>query len=115
MKLGIINSAFGQAGMDTAAGLSHIARIGFDTVDIFTEAMTISKKEKFLIARTCEKNDLPIVAQRGINATPPLDQYAKGALFINTLRSIVNDDERWNKKTSRFHVIRRNDEDTNKP
>ena len=54
MKLGIINSAFGQAGMDTATGLSHIARIGFDTVDIFTEAMTISKNEKLLIARTCE-------------------------------------------------------------
>src|SRR6516162_7298678 len=62
MKLGIINSAFGQAGMDTATGLSHIARIGFDTVDIFTEAMTISKNEKLLIARTCEKKDLPIVS-----------------------------------------------------
>jgi len=55
MKLGIINSAFGQAGVDTATGLGHIARIGFDCVDIFTEAMTISKKEKLTIARTCEK------------------------------------------------------------
>lgn len=62
MKLGIINSAFGQAGMDTATGLNHIARIGFDTVDIFTEAMTLSKREKLLIARTCEKNELPIVS-----------------------------------------------------
>jgi len=62
MKLGIINSAFGQAGMDTATGLGHIARIGFDTVDIFTEAMTISKKEKLLIKRTCEKKNLPIVS-----------------------------------------------------
>lgn len=62
MKLGIINSAFGQAGMDTATGLAHIARIGFDTVDIFTEAMTISKKEKLLIARTCDKHSLPIVS-----------------------------------------------------
>ena len=33
--------------------------------------------------------------QRGINASPPQDQYFKGALFINTLRSIVDDDERW--------------------
>ena len=32
---------------------------------------------------------------RGVNATPPQDQYFKGALFINTLRSIVNDDKRW--------------------
>ena len=45
MKLGIINSAFGQSGMDTATGLKHIARIGFDTVDISTEAVGISKKE----------------------------------------------------------------------
>ncbi|MDB6110806.1 MAG: xylose isomerase, partial [Pedosphaera sp.] len=45
MKLGIINSAFEQAGVDTATGLKHIARIGFETVDIFTEAMGISKKE----------------------------------------------------------------------
>ena len=41
------------------------------------------------------KNDRPIVSQRGINATPPQDQYFKGVLFINTLRSIVNDDSRW--------------------
>ena len=62
MKLGIINSAFGQAGVDTATGLKHIARIGFDCVDIFTEAMTISKKEKLLIARTCEKSNLPVIS-----------------------------------------------------
>ena len=48
MKLGIINSAFYQAGVDTATGLKHIARIGFDSVDIFKEAMTLSKKEKLL-------------------------------------------------------------------
>ena len=39
MKLGIINSAFQQAGIDTATGLKHIARIGFDCVDVFTEAV----------------------------------------------------------------------------
>lgn len=62
MKLGIINSAFDQAGVDTATGLKHIARIGFDCVDIFTEAMTISKKEKLLIARTCAKENLPVIS-----------------------------------------------------
>jgi aminopeptidase N len=41
------------------------------------------------------KNDQPIITQRGVNAEPPPDQYFKGALFINTLRSIVNDDARW--------------------
>ncbi len=60
MKLGIINSAFGQAGVDTAIGLQHIARIGFDCVDVFTEAMTITPEEKFLVLDTCRKNNLPI-------------------------------------------------------
>ena len=45
MKLGMINSAFGQAGVETKAGLEHIARIGFDVVDIFTEALTITEEE----------------------------------------------------------------------
>jgi sugar phosphate isomerase/epimerase len=62
MKLGIINSAFAQLGMDTATGLRHIARIGFDCVDIFTEAITISPEEKRIIASTCEKAALPIVS-----------------------------------------------------
>jgi sugar phosphate isomerase/epimerase len=62
MKLGIINSAFDHAGVDTAAGLQHIARIGFDCVDIFTEAMTISPEERRIIARTCEKEHIPIVS-----------------------------------------------------
>lgn len=41
------------------------------------------------------RNREPIIPQRGINATPPQDMYFKGALFINTLRSIVNDDKHW--------------------
>jgi aminopeptidase N len=41
------------------------------------------------------KNVKPIIAERGINAEPPQDQYFKGALFLNTLRSVVNDDPRW--------------------
>ncbi|WP_433975364.1 M1 family metallopeptidase [Tunturiibacter lichenicola] len=41
------------------------------------------------------KNVRPIISARGTNAEPPQDQYFKGALFINTLRSIVDDDARW--------------------
>ncbi len=62
MKLGIINSAFQQAGVDTATGLKHISRIGFDCVDVFTEAVGISKKEVSLVAKTCEKLKLPIIS-----------------------------------------------------
>lgn len=41
------------------------------------------------------QNRQPIIPQRGINATPPQDMYFKGALFIHTLRSIVDDDKKW--------------------
>ena len=41
------------------------------------------------------QNRVPIVAPRGVNKVPPQDMYFKGALFINTLRSIVDDDRRW--------------------
>ena len=41
------------------------------------------------------RNREPIVARRGINAEPPQDMYFKGALFLNTLRSVINDDKRW--------------------
>ena len=41
------------------------------------------------------QNRQPIVTQRGIHRTPPQDMYFKGALFLNTLRSVVDDDARW--------------------
>jgi aminopeptidase N len=41
------------------------------------------------------KNDRPIIPAYGVNATPPEDQYFKGALMLNTLRSIVDDDKKW--------------------
>ncbi len=41
------------------------------------------------------RNRQPILGERGLNRTPPQDQYFKGALFLNTLRSVVNDDSRW--------------------
>lgn len=62
MKLGLINSAFQQVGIDTATGLKEIARIGFDTVDIFTEAVGISRREITLVARRAEQLHLPIVS-----------------------------------------------------
>jgi aminopeptidase N len=35
------------------------------------------------------------VAERGVNADPTEDQYFKGALMLNTLRSVVDDDAKW--------------------
>lgn len=62
MKLGIINSAFAQAGVDTATGLKHISRMGFDCVDIFTEAIGIAKKDVTLLASLSRKLRLPIIS-----------------------------------------------------
>jgi aminopeptidase N len=41
------------------------------------------------------KNLRPILTERGVNAEPDQDQYFKGALMLNTLRSVVNDDKKW--------------------
>jgi aminopeptidase N len=41
------------------------------------------------------RNRTPIIPPHGINAEPPQDMYFKGALFINTLRSVVDDDKKW--------------------
>ena len=49
------------------------------------------------------KNQEPIITTRGVNGEPPQDQYFKGALFINTLRSVVNDDRRWWKLLHDFY------------
>ena len=45
--------------------------------------------------KTKVKNQSPIIAERGVNAEPPQDMYFKGALFLNTLRSAMDDDKRW--------------------
>ena len=41
------------------------------------------------------QNRTPIITQHGIHRDPPQDMYFKGALFLNTLRSVVNDDAKW--------------------
>jgi aminopeptidase N len=42
------------------------------------------------------QNRTPIIRTRGIHQSPQgNDQYFKGALFLNTLRSIVDDDTKW--------------------
>jgi aminopeptidase N len=40
-------------------------------------------------------NRTPIITTRGIHKEPPQDMYFKGALFLNTLRSVVDDDAKW--------------------
>jgi len=62
MKLGLINSAWAQAGRDTGYGIRMTKEIGFDTIDIFTDPLDIDIKERRLIKRECDKAGLPIVS-----------------------------------------------------
>lgn len=41
------------------------------------------------------RNTFPIIGPTGVNHWPTGDMYFKGALFLNTLRSIVDDDDLW--------------------
>ena len=41
------------------------------------------------------RNREPIITPRGIHRTPSQDMYFKGALFLHTLRSVVDDDSAW--------------------
>ena len=40
-------------------------------------------------------NSSPIIGTYGVNKEGSTDMYEKGALFLNTLRHIVNNDEKW--------------------
>lgn len=40
-------------------------------------------------------NDKPLIGQYGVNNEGSGDMYPKGAWLVNTIRSIVNDDEKW--------------------
>lgn len=57
---------------------------GYDTAMIYVNALKKS------VANTS-----PIMGTYGINREGHSDMYVKGMLFLNTLRHVVNDDERW--------------------
>ena len=62
MKLGLINSAWVQAGRGTAFGIRMTKEIGFDTIDIFADPLDIDVKERRLIKDECDRAGLPIVS-----------------------------------------------------
>lgn len=62
MKLGLINSAWVQAGRGTAFGIRKTRELGFDTIDIFADPLEIDVKEKRLIRDECRSVGLPIVS-----------------------------------------------------
>lgn len=62
MKLGLINSAWVQAGQGTAYGIQKTKEIGFDTIDIFADPLDLDIKERRLIKRECDRVGLPIIS-----------------------------------------------------
>jgi sugar phosphate isomerase/epimerase len=62
MKLGLINSAWAQAGRDSAFGIRMTREIGFDTIDIFADPLDLDIKERCLIKRECDRAGLPIIS-----------------------------------------------------
>ncbi len=80
MKLGLINSAFSQAGKGTKYGLEQTKLIGFDTVDIQADPMAMDIKERRLIKDTADALKLPIksiccVAVGLIDFNPAVQQF----------------------------------------
>ncbi len=62
MKLGLINSAWAQAGRETAFGIRMTKEIGFDTIDIFADPLDTDAGERKLIKDECDRVGLPIVS-----------------------------------------------------
>src|SRR3954447_7494656 len=62
MKLGLINSAWAQAGRDPAFGIRMTREIGFDSIDVFADPLDIDARERRLIRTECGRAGLPIVS-----------------------------------------------------
>ncbi|GIW86550.1 MAG: isomerase [Isosphaeraceae bacterium] len=62
MKLGLINSAWAQAGKETAFGIWKTRELGFDTIDVFVDPLDASEMELRLIRHECDQAGLPIVS-----------------------------------------------------
>lgn len=62
MKLGLINSAWAQAGRETAWGIQKTKELGFDTIDIFVDPLDVGVRERRLIKDECDRVGLPIVS-----------------------------------------------------
>lgn len=62
MNLGLINSAWAQAGRDAAFGIRMTKEIGFDTIDIFADPLDTPVSEQDAIRAECERAGLPIVS-----------------------------------------------------
>lgn len=62
MRLGLINSAWAQAGREAAWGIRKTKELGFDCIDLFCDPLDLSIRERCLLKRECDAAGLPIVS-----------------------------------------------------
>jgi len=62
MQLGLINSAWAQAGRETAYGIAMTKEFGFDTIDIFADPLDTPRAEVERIKSECDRVGLPIIS-----------------------------------------------------
>jgi D-psicose/D-tagatose/L-ribulose 3-epimerase len=62
MQLGLINSAWVQAGRGTAWGIRQTRAIGFDCIDIFADPLDTDARERKLIRTECQAAQLPVIS-----------------------------------------------------
>lgn len=62
MRLGLIQSAWAQAGKETAWGIRKTREIGFDSIDLFVDPLDTDAKERRLLRAECARAGLPIIS-----------------------------------------------------
>src|SRR5262245_15280911 len=62
MRLGLINSAWAQAGRETSFGIRMTKEIGFDSIDIFADPLDLDARERRMIRTECGRVGLPVVS-----------------------------------------------------
>ena len=62
MNLGLINSAWVQAGRGTAYGIRQTKALGFDTIDLFADPLDLDARERRLLRTECEAAGLPVAS-----------------------------------------------------
>ena len=86
MKLGLINSAWVQAGRGTSYGIRKTREIGFDSIDIFADPLDIDDRERALIRRECAAAGLPIISVAcvavGLTDFNPSEAHDKTAALL---------------------------------
>ena len=93
MKLGLINSAWAQAGKGTRFGIEQTKRIGFDTIDVFVDPLDADRAELDLIRDTARDCGLPIksvacVAVGLIDFNPSVQRFhvERCRLYLNACK-----------------------------